>query len=106
VLFLLAASACGGSGTRSAAELRSCVSDRLPAGAVDRVVTSTEEGVTSLIYYHAAGQTVVSVFKTAGDAQHALEAEARIGDAHDRRVGSVLYSGGGAIEAAVVACAK
>ena len=70
------------------------------------VVTSTEQGVTSINYYHRGGETDVSVFASADDAIAAEKAEARLGDAHDRRVENVLYSGGGPVEAAVVRCTK
>lgn len=48
----------------------------------------------------------MTIFKSASDAVDAEKAEARLGDAHDRRIKNVLYSGGGAIEAAVVDCVK
>jgi hypothetical protein len=95
---------CGSSGSRTADSLRSCVSDRLPAGAVDRVAASTVEGVTTITYVRRGGETTVSVFASEDDAKQAELAEARLGDAHDRRVGNVLYSGGGAPEEAVAAC--
>lgn len=97
-------SSCGGSGARSAASLRDCVRDHLAPGAVDRVAESTVEGVTTITYYHRGGETTVSVFASEDDAKEAELAEARLGDAHDRRVANVLYSGGGAAEEAVAAC--
>ena len=102
---LLGAVSCGGADTVSADELRTCVRKQLPAGAVDRVLVSTEEGVTSINYYRRGGETDVSVFASADDSISAEKAEARLGDAHDRRIKNVLYSGGGAVEAAVVRCA-
>jgi TRAP-type mannitol/chloroaromatic compound transport system substrate-binding protein len=105
-LVLLGAVSCGGAGAIDADELRSCVRKELPPGAVDRVVSSTEQGVTSINYYHRGAETDVSVFASADDAISAEKAEARLGDAHDRRIANVLYSGGGAVEAAVVRCAK
>jgi hypothetical protein len=104
LLGVVLASACGGESTRSSADLRACVAKRLPPGAVDRTVVSTVEGVTTIDYVHAGAETVVTVFPSVKDAEHGLEEEARIGDAHDERRKNVLYSGGGAIEAAVVAC--
>ncbi len=62
--------------------------------------------MTSINYYHRGAETDVSVFASADDAMAAEKAEARLGDAHDRRIANVLYSGGGAVEAAVVRCAK
>jgi hypothetical protein len=107
VIALLVAltAACGG-GSKSGASIRTCIDHHLPAGAVDRVFASTEEGVTSLNYFHNGSETDVTIFKSAADAVDAEEAEARLGDAHDRRLKNVLYSGGGAIEAAVVQCVK
>jgi hypothetical protein len=95
---------CGASGTRSAKSLRRCVGARLPAGSVDRVAATTVDGVTTIIYYHHGSETTASVFASEDDAKQAELAEARLGDAHDRRVGNVLYSGGGAAEEAVAAC--
>jgi hypothetical protein len=60
--------------------------------------------VTTITYSHRGGETIVSVFASEDDAKEAELAEARLGDAHDRRVANVLYSGGGAAEAAVAAC--
>jgi hypothetical protein len=104
VLIAGVAAGCGSSGSRTPDSLRSCVRDRLPAGAVDRVATSTVEGVTTITYVHSGSETTVSVFASEDDAKQAELAEARLGDAHDRRVGNVLYSGGGAPEEAVAAC--
>jgi len=103
-VIIAALAGCGGGGTRSAESLRDCVRDRLPPGAVDRVAESTVEGVTTITYYHRGGETVVSVFASEDDAKEAELAEARLGDAHDRRVANVLYSGGGAAEEAIAAC--
>ncbi len=97
---------CGGTSARSAADLRSCVDKQLPKGAVDHVFANTEEGVTSINYFHRGGETDLTIFKTAADAEAAEQAEARLGDAHDRRVENVLYSGGGAVERAIVGCLR
>jgi hypothetical protein len=105
-LVLLGAVSCGGAGSVSADDLRSCVRKHLPGGAVDNVLVSTEQGVTSINYFHRGSETDVSVFATADDAVAAERAEARLGDAHDRRINNVPYSGGGAIQTAVVRCAK
>jgi hypothetical protein len=80
------------------------VKKEAPRGAYDRAVVSTAQGVTTVDYVHSGGETVMTVFPTAKEAQAALEAEARIGDAHDKRIDNVLYSGGGAVEAAIVRC--
>ena len=88
----------------SAADLQACVEKRTPRGSVDRFFTSTEQGVTSLSYFHRGSETVASVFESADDAKAAMEAEARIGDAHDQRIANVLYGGGDAAERAIVAC--
>jgi hypothetical protein len=101
VVLLLAA--CGSS-LRSAADIRSCIQHRLPAGAVDRTFASTEEGVTSVNYFHSGSETDMSIFPSIKAAVEAEKAEARLGDAHDRRLKQVLYSGGGVIEQAIVAC--
>jgi hypothetical protein len=106
VAVVAAAAGCGDDGPRSAEALRGCVHDRLPPGVVDRVVSSTVEGVTTIIYVHRGSETSVSIFASETDAKEAELAEARLGDAHDRRVGNVLYSGGGAAEAAVAACLR
>jgi hypothetical protein len=103
---VVVAAACGGSDTRSAADLRSCVAKRLPPGAVDRTIVSTVEGVTTIDYVHRGAETVVTVFASVKDAQHGLEEEARLGDAHDRRTRNVLHGGGGVVEDAVVACLR
>jgi hypothetical protein len=97
--------ACGGSDTVSAEKLRACVANHLPPGVVSRTFVHTEAGVTTLNYYTAAGsETDVNVFASASAAKDAEKQEARLGDAHDRRQGNVLYSGGGAAERAVVSC--
>ena len=101
-----AASACGGEQTRSASSLRACVAAQLPLGFADRIATHTEQGVTSITYFHHGNEIDVTVFKNAKDAIAAEKAEARLGDAHDRRTGNVLHSGGGAIEDAVVNCLR
>ena len=97
---------CGGKSERSAADLRACVDKNLPAGAVDRVFATTEEGVTSINYFHHGAETDLTIFKSAADAEAAEKAEARLGDAHDRRVANVLYSGGRAVERAIVGCLR
>ena len=106
LLAVVLLAACGGKGTVSADGLRACVSKHLPHGAVDRTGVSTVEGVTTLDYVHNGAETVVTVFPSAKDAEHGLEEEARIGDAHDERVRNVLYSGGGVVQEAVVACLR
>ena len=100
------AAGCGGSGSHSAASLRDCVRDHLPPGAVDRITSSTVEGVTTITYAHHGSETTVSIFASDADAKQAELAEARLGDAHDRRVGNVLYSGGGAAETAIADCLR
>jgi len=100
------AAGCCGTVPRSVASLRDCVHDRLPKGAVDRITSSTVEGVTTITYVHRGSETTGSVFASQDDAKQAELAEARLGDAHDRRVGNVLYSGGGAAEAAIAACLR
>lgn len=103
----VAAAAAGcGDGARSADSLRNCVGDHLPRGAVDRVASSTVEGVTTITYIHNGSETSVSIFASEDDAKQAELAEARLGDAHDRRVDNVLYSGGGAAETAIAACLR
>ena len=69
-------------------------------------MASTEEGVTTLDYVHRGSETIVTIFASAADAEAAEKAEARLGDAHDRRLGNALYSGGGAAETAIVACLR
>ena len=95
---------CGGEKTLPAADVRACVKEHLPPGAVDRVFANTEDGVTSINYFHRGAETDLTIFESAADAQAAEKAEARLGDAHDRRVANVLYSGGGAVERAIVDC--
>ena len=97
---------CGDHQARTAAEVRACVKKHLPPGAVDRVFASTEEGVTTINYFHRGSETDLTIFKSATDAEQAEKAEARLGDAHDRRVANVLYSGGGATERAIVGCLR
>jgi len=96
---------CGGSALRSGSDVRACVAKSLPAGFVTRVFVSSEEGATSLNYFHGGDETDVTVFPSIKAAREAEAAEARLGDAHDRRVRNVLVSGGGRIEAAVRSCA-
>jgi hypothetical protein len=63
------------------------------------------EGVASVTFVHKSGEAdVLSVFKTVDDAVQAATAEARIGDAHDKRIRNVLYSGGRVFQAAIVDC--
>jgi len=102
-VLLALATGCGG-GTKSAAAIEKCVREHVPAGTIDRVFTNTEEGVTSVNYFHGDAETDLSVFPSASDAEAAEKAEARLGDAHDRRLKNVLYSGGGVIEQAIVDC--
>ena len=97
---------CGGTSARSATDLRACVDKQLPKGAVDRIFANTEEGVTSINYFHRGGETDLTIFQTAADTEAAEKAEARLGDAHDRRVANVLYSGGGVVERAIVSCLR
>jgi hypothetical protein len=80
------------------------VDKHLPPGAVDRLSVSTEESVTPINYFHNGTETDMSVFPSIRDAMEAESAEARLGDAHDRRIKHVLYSGGGVIESAIVNC--
>ena len=102
VVVAFAATGCSGSGAVSAGDLRSCVAKRVPGAAVR---SSTEQGVTTLTWPNAdGGETIASVFDSGSDAEDAEKAEARLGDAHDRRVKNVLYSGGGAVEDAIVRC--
>jgi hypothetical protein len=95
---------CGAYKALPANDVRACVKEHLPPGAVDRVFVNTEEGVTSVNYYHRGAETDVTIFNSAADAEEAEKAEARLGDAHDRRVANVLYSGGGAVERAITTC--
>jgi len=76
--------------------LRTCVGKHLPAGrGRSHLFASTEDGVTSINYFFRRGsETDLTIFKSAADAEAAEKAEARLGDAHDRRVENVLYSGG------------
>jgi hypothetical protein len=104
VLVALAVTACGGPAATTAGSRRDCVAKRVP-GSGDRVRSSTEEGVTTLTWSNTdGGETIASVFGSGSDAEQAEKAEARLGDAHDRRVKNVLYSGGGAVEDAIVEC--
>ena len=104
VALAVGATACGGQGPRSAvaAHLRGATACR--PGRSTASHASTVEGVTTITYYHRGSETTVSVFSSDDDAKQAELAEALLGDAHDRRVGNVLYSGGGAAEEAVTAC--
>jgi hypothetical protein len=70
------------------------------------VLVTTEQGVTTLNYVRRGSETMVTIFKSAAAARAAEEAEARLGDAHDRRKGNALYSGGGAAERAIVDCLR
>ncbi len=97
---------CGGHGTLPAADVKACVTKHVPPGAVDRVFSNTEEGVTSINYFHHGAETDLTIFKSVADAEAAERAEARLGDAHDRRVGNVLYSGGGAVAQAIAGCLR
>lgn len=100
-LLALVLTACAGSKTYSAHEVRGCV----PRTAYARLFASEEEGVTSLNYSYSNGvETDVSVFPSTHDAEEAEKQEARLGDAHDRRRANVLYSGGGPVQAALEKC--
>lgn len=102
VVVAFGVTACGGSGAVSAEALRDCVAKRVPGAAVR---SSTEQDVTTLTWPSGdGGETIASVFASGSDAEEAEKAEARLGDAHDRRAKNVLYSGGGAVEAAIVKC--
>jgi hypothetical protein len=101
---VLAAAGCGAEDIRSAKSLRACVEVRIAPGTVDHVLESTVDGVTTITYLQRGGETLVSVFPSVGAAKEAMDAEARIGDAHDQRVQNVLYGGGGSAAAAVEAC--
>jgi hypothetical protein len=105
-VLVVVAAGCGSGGPKSADDIQECVKKRLPAGAVDRVFVNTEEGVTSVNYFRNGSETDMSVFPSVDDAVAAEQAEARLGDAHDRRLKNVLYSGGGPVEAAIVQCVK
>jgi hypothetical protein len=105
-LVVLAMAGCGDEDTRSAKSLRACVEDRITLGTVDHVLESTVDGVTTITYLQRAGETLVSVFPSVGAAKEAMDAEARIGDAHDQREQNVLYGGGGSVAAAVEACLR
>jgi hypothetical protein len=100
------AAGCGSGSLPTAKGIKACVEKRLPPGSVDRVFTNTEAGVTSVNYFHRGSETDMSVFPSAAAAMAAEKAEARLGDAHDRRIRNVLYSGGGAVEAAIMACVR
>jgi hypothetical protein len=106
LLLLLTAAGCGGGRTLSAKSLRSCVAGHLAPGAVDRVLETTVVGVTTITYLQGGGETIESVFPSVGAAKEAMDAEARIGDAHDQRVQNVLYGGGGSTTAAVKTCLR
>jgi hypothetical protein len=106
VLVAATAASCGRHDRGAAAELQACVKEKAPAGSYDRAVVSTAQGVTTVDYVHNGAETVMTIFKTPKDAQTALDAEARIGDAHDKRIDNVLYSGGGAVEDAIVRCLR
>lgn len=97
---------CGSDSLPTAAGIQACVEKRIPPGAVDRVFTSTEARVASVNYFHRGGETDLSVFPTVDEAVAAEKAEARLGDAHDRRIRNVLYSGGGPVAAAIAACVR
>jgi hypothetical protein len=96
---------CGGGRQHSAAAFQRCVEGRLSRSDVDHVATSMEEGVASISFVYRDGNAdVASIFKSVADAKEAEKAEARIGDAHDKRVRNVLYSGGRDFDAAIIAC--
>jgi hypothetical protein len=102
------AAACGsGNQSTSAAALRACVNAKLTPGTITRVFVHTEEGVATTNYYYRNGsETDVNVFPSVQAAKDAEAQEARLGDAHDRRTGNVLHSGGGPAEEAVSACLR
>jgi hypothetical protein len=94
-----------GAGLHSASAIQECVKGRLPRGEIRQVTASTVEGVASIMFVHKSGEVeVISVFKTVNDAAQAAAAEARIGDAHDKQIRNVLYSGGRVFQAAIVDC--
>ena len=64
MLLVATMAGCGSGGAQSAASIRSCIEDRLPAGSFDRVFASTEEGVTSLNYFHNGSETDVTIFNS------------------------------------------
>ena len=100
-ILAVALTACGGAKSHSAADVRSCIPRHLYA----HVLVTREEGVTSLNYSYADGtETDISVFPSTHDAVAAEKEEARLGDAHDRRLANVLYSGGGPVQAALERC--
>ena len=102
---LAALSGCGGSDAVSPGKLQACVGETLAPSPYSRPTVYTDAGVTTIKYYGKNGvETDVSVFPSAEAARHAEEEEARLGDAHDRRKANVLYSGGGRVERAVIAC--
>ncbi len=103
---MMLATACGGGAhSTSAATLRSCVEAKLAPGTVIRLFTHTEDGVATTNYYYRDGsETDVNVFPSVQAAKDAEAQEARLGDAHDRRTGNVLHSGGGPADRAVSAC--
>jgi hypothetical protein len=84
------------------------VKDRLPGGKVDHATSTTVEGVTSVAYFQQGAASVeLTIFPTVSAARNGEAAEARIGDAHDRRIANVLYSGGGLrVRAAVASCLR
>jgi hypothetical protein len=105
-LIAVAATSCGGHAPRTAADIQACVKEHLPSAAVDRTFVSTEEGVTSLTYLRRGDETIVTIFKSSDDAIAAVEAEARIGDAHDKRIDNVLYNGGGSVVTTLTSCLR
>ena len=98
LLVALALGGCGGESTVDAQDFGGCVRE------TQHPTVHTEEGVTTFIFTANGAETTASVFPSVADAKDALEAEARIGDAHDQRRRNVLYGGGGQAEAAIVAC--
>jgi hypothetical protein len=103
-LVVLALAGCGGH--RSAAEaLQACVGKRLPGGPADHITASTVAGVTSVAFFQGGGEeTDLTIFPSVNAAMAGEHAEARIGDAHDRRLANVLFTGGSAVESAIAAC--
>lgn len=78
---------------------------QLPVGSAVRTDSSTVEGVTTARFFDRGGSEIeLTIFKTVNGAKQAEAAEARIGDAHDRRVGNMLYTGGDDVARAVSSC--
>jgi hypothetical protein len=76
----------------------------LPHNGGETLTSRTVDGVTTIDYLRNGNETIVSVFSTTVAAQHAIEEEARMGDAHDQRVGRVLYNDDGPARKVIAAC--